>query len=660
MAKETITVFDSQGQPREIPRAEFMEQALPKLLAAAWNDANMLSQQITFALGEGMHAGVADAARRLDELDGGSERSKVLLAAVEFQNGGQEAAENALRETLAKHGESAVAVINLARVRAGRGDQNEAEQLLERALQLDPNQENALGWRCQLLQERSGDPAVLEFLQDWRETPGHWRARLWLASHWMRTGQLDDGLEEMRLCIADSSRDPAAFLSASAELGKAGCLEELAAWVGPYFDERRHRPETGFNLMQALLQLQRRDEALAVFKRMAALNLAPLVPALTQFAKALGVDAPTPPQVAPGVPAQAQPSQAGQAPGAAQQQLEIRLFVIQGPVWGQGIGAQWLIPEKAADAPIVAFAGFADATLNVTKDAPAPQIDEVRNRLSRALPMYLCEALWLRTQARTDVIVPILPGGAFVVTGQLWPAETLLKGRPENQKPKFLIQGLLTKDDGGLGVELIAYDGKTSTEVHRIAVSGLKSLSGVSVRLEKELIDWLATQGVARAAQTSVLGRALGGSTGGADDITVAPPPESHDQHLLSLASLLSQAIPAIGLGSRENLADERALVEACMALARTQPRSSIARAIAACSILLSIRYGSTSVDKQKEEMAAWIEADRADDGVLRLLSPALLLRLGKKDKSDAAKAALLATPGASESYRRWLGDVKA
>jgi hypothetical protein len=58
--------------------------------------------------------------------------------------------------------------------------------------------------------------------------------------------------------------------------------------------------------------------------------------------------------------------------------------------------------------------------------------------------------------------------------------------------------------------------------------------------------------------------------------------------------------------------------------------------------------------------MAAWIEADRADDGVLRLLSPALLLRLGKKDKSDAAKAALLASSGASESYRRWLGDVKA
>lgn len=649
MAKDTITVFDAQGQPREIARAEFMEQALPRLLQAAWNDAGLLSQQITFALGEGLHAGVVDAAKRLDELEGGSERSKVLLAAVQFQNGAQDEAERSLRESLAKHGESAIAVVNLARVRQGRGDAAEAETLLERALELDPNQENALGWRCQLLQERGGDAAVLEFLKGWRDPAGRWRARLWLASHWMRTGQLDDGLEEMRLCIADSSRDAAAFLSASAELGKANCLEELVAWVGPYFDERRHRPETGFNLMQAMLQLQRRDEALAVYKRMAALNLAPLAPALTQFAKALGVEPPTVSQVAP-----------TQAPAQApQQQLEIRLFVIQGPVWGQGIGAPWLLPEKTADAPLIAFTSFSDATLNASKDAPAPQIDEVRNRLSRALPMYLCEAVWLRTEARSDVIVPILPGGAFVVTGQLWPTETLLKGRPENQRPKFLIQGALTKDESGVGVELIAYDGKSGAEVHRIAVKGLKSLAGVSVRLEKELLDWLASQGVQRAAQASVLARVLNGGKGGSDDITVSPPEANHDQHLLALSSLLTQAIPAIGLGSRENLQDERALVEACMALARMQPRSSIARAIAACSVLLAIRYGSTSVDKLKDELAGWIESDRADDGVLRLLAPALLLRLGKKDKSDAAKVALLASPGASDAFRRWLGDVK-
>ncbi len=651
MAKDTITVFDTQGQPREIPRAEFMEQALPKLLSAAWNDAALLAQQITFALGEGMHDGVKDAAARLDELEGGSERSKVLLAAVQFQTGDQEQAEASLRESLAKHGESAIAVVNLARVRQGRGDAAEAEQLLQRALELDPNQENALGWRCQMLQERGGDAAVLEFLQSWREPTGRWRARLWLASHWLRTGKVDDGLEEMRLCIADSSRDAAAFLSACAELGRANCLEELVAWVGPYFDERRHRPETGFNLMQALMQLQRRDEALAIFQRMSALNLAPLVPALTQFAKALGV----PPPAAPPSPAAAPAA----APTAAQQQLEIRLFVIQGPVWGQGIGAPWLIPQKAADAPLIAFTSFSDATLNVAKDAPAPQIDEVRNRLSRALPMYLCEAVWLRTQARSDVIVPILPGGAFVVTGQLWPSETLLKGRPENQRPKFLVQGALTKDESGLGVELIAYDGKSGAEVHRIAVKGLTSLAGVSVRLEKELLAWLASQGVARSAPASVLGAVLNGGKGGSDDISVAPPDASHDQHLLALSSLLSQAIPAIGLGSRENLADERSLVEACMALARTQPRSSVARAIAACSVLLAIRYGSTSVDKLKDELAGWIDSDRADDGVLRLLSPALLLRLGKKDKSDAAKAALLASPGASEAFRRWLGEVK-
>jgi len=654
MAKETITVFDSEGQPREIPRAEFMEKALPKLLEAAWNDANLLAQQIAYALGEQMHEGVSGAVERLDELDGGSERSKILLAAVKFQVGEQEVAEKALRDTLAKNGESAIAVVNLARVRAGRGDEAEAEKLLARSLELDPNLDNALGWRCQLLQQTQGDDAVLAFLKSWRETPGNWRARLWLASHLIRTGSIDDGCEEMRLCIADSSRDPAAFLSASAELGKAGCLEELAAWVGPYYDERRHRPETGYNLMQALIQLDRKDEALAVFNRMAALNLAPLVPGLTQFAKLLGVEAPKPPPVVPA--GQAKPAGAAQA----QQQLEIRLFVIQGPVWGQGIGAGWLLPDKAADSPIITFAGFCDETLNVSANSPRPQIDEERNRLSRSLPMYLCEAVWLRTQARSDIIVPILPGGAFVATGQLWPSETLLKGRPENQRPKFLVQGVLGKSANGASVELVIYDGASKAETHRIRIDGLASLAGVSVQLEKQLIAWLASQGVGAATVESPLAKFTGGKPVAGEDLTKAPPADKHDAHLAALSSLLTQAIPAIGLGSRENLADERALVEACMSLARTQPNSSIARAIAACSVLLAIRYGSTSIDALKQELARWIEADKADAGVLRLLSPALWLRLGDKAKSDAAKAALLASPNSPEPFRKWLGEVKA
>src|SRR5688572_25087555 len=143
-AKETITVFDQQGRPREIPRAEFMEKALPKLLEAAWNDPNQLYQQIAFALNEGMHSGVADAAKRLDELDKGGERGRVILSATQFQNGQTAEAETTLRECIARHGQSAVTLVNLARIRIAAGDQAEADSLVERALELDPNQENAL------------------------------------------------------------------------------------------------------------------------------------------------------------------------------------------------------------------------------------------------------------------------------------------------------------------------------------------------------------------------------------------------------------------------------------------------------------------------------------------------------------------------------------
>jgi tetratricopeptide (TPR) repeat protein len=175
-AKDTITVFDQQGQPRELPRQEFLEKVLPKLLEAAWGNADQLYQQIVFALENGLHDGVVKAAERLDELDGGAERGKVLLSATQFQTGQHDAAEATLRASLEKNGESSIAVVNLARMRQARGDVDGAQTLLSRALELDANQENALGWSCQLMQEAGGEEAVVEFLEDLSKGPGNWRA----------------------------------------------------------------------------------------------------------------------------------------------------------------------------------------------------------------------------------------------------------------------------------------------------------------------------------------------------------------------------------------------------------------------------------------------------------------------------------------------------
>ncbi|MCY3002012.1 MAG: hypothetical protein NTV21_09420 [Planctomycetota bacterium] len=649
-AKDTITVFDQQGQPRELPRQEFLDKVLPKLLEAAWGNADQLYQQIVFALENGLHDGVLKAAERLDELDGGAERGKVLLSATQFQTGQHDAAEATLRASLEKNGESSIAVVNLARMRQARGDVDGAQTLLSRALELDANQENALGWSCQLMQEAGGEEAVVEFLEDLSKGPGNWRATLWLAQQKLRSQDADRGIELLRGVMDLVARDPGALMGASADLGKAGKLNELIELVGPRFDERRHRPETGFNLMQAYAQLGRADEARQVHARLSALNLPPLANALAQFGQRLGIKPPA------GAPAAAQPAAPGQPAG--QQQLELRLFVVQGPLWMQGLGAPWLAPEKDPKAPLVTFAGFSDEGLASQPKGQQTRVDDDIARMARALPLYLSESVYLRTAARSDMVVPILPGGMFVVMGQLWPIEALHKGRPPEAKPDYIVQGLLARDDGGFRVELVIFDGKDSKEVHRIRAIGLRKLEEHALRLEDELLDWLETKGIARTVpKTGFVGKLLGGKPHSGPQTVSRPSVDGQVLHLTGISNLLAMAVPAIGLGSREILANEAELLSGCIEDARKNPDCGAAQALAACGMMFAVRYGSTAVAKSKGELLELVDKDRDAKGVLRLLSPGIYMRLGEKERSEAAKVQLKGAAG--ETYDKWLESIK-
>ena len=634
-AKETITVYDQQGQPREIPRAEFTEKVLPKLLEAAWSQPEQLYQQVVFGLENGLHQSVLAAAARLDELDQGRERGRVLLSAAQFQCGQHDVAEATLRASIERNGESAVCVVNLARMRQARGDEDGAQTLLSRALELDANQEMALSWSCQLMQQAGGEAAVLEFLGDLSAAPANWRAASWLAQQRLRGQQTSAAVELLRRSITGVAQDPNALMAISAELGKAGALAEMVELVGAVYDERRQRPETGFNLLRALMELKRTEEAKALFGRLAALNLPPLAQALGAIAQQLGLPAPT---VAP------QPAQG--APGQPQQQVEIRLFMVQGPLWMQGLGAPWLGPQKDPKAPLVTFVGFADEALAKTQDPKAqPRVDEDLARMARALPLYLAESLHLRTAARSDMVVPLLPGGAFVVMGQMWPTEALLKGRSAEARPAFVVQGLLAREAQGFKVELVIAEGASGKEVHRIRRSGVAKLEEQALGLEDELLGWLAQNGVARSAP-------------GALESDARPSPGGQGAHLVGLGNLLMLCVPAIGLGSRESLPNEKELIDGCLEAARRNPACGGSKVLAAAGIMFALRFGSNQADTAKAELALMIEQERDPQGVLSLLSPGLWLRLGDMAKSAAARAELanVSLPG----YREWIATLDA
>src|SRR6185437_15728311 len=98
-----------------------------------------------------------------------------------------DAAETVFREHIVKHGEKDSVLINLAEVYSARGDQQKALDTLWRALEVNPNGNEALARYERIQCERGGAEAGREALRRVAALAGSWRAQLWLARHVLET-----------------------------------------------------------------------------------------------------------------------------------------------------------------------------------------------------------------------------------------------------------------------------------------------------------------------------------------------------------------------------------------------------------------------------------------------------------------------------------------
>ncbi len=154
-APEGIRAFDQNGQEVVIPREQWATQVLPNMLAEARDKPDELYNLILNSLNAGFLAEVAEPAEHLYATDSIPARGACMWSIVLMQTNRVDQAERVLNEQLANHGPDGSVLLNLAQVYATRNETERADATLWRALEVEPNLDNGLGWYASLAAERA-------------------------------------------------------------------------------------------------------------------------------------------------------------------------------------------------------------------------------------------------------------------------------------------------------------------------------------------------------------------------------------------------------------------------------------------------------------------------------------------------------------------------
>ncbi len=413
-APETVRAFDQYGREVQVPREDWRTNVIPGMLKEAWEDADRLYAVILNSLNEGFVAEMTDAAAHLLEIDPIAGRGACMAAIVMAGTGRRDEAEKLLTEFPEKHGEDGSVLVNLAKIYADKGQTELANQTLTRALEIEPNHDSGLDWYAALAQERGGDAATTEALREIAARPKSWRAQVWLARGELNAGKVAAAraLYEEALERAPKPVPPDVMMQMSGDLGAKGHLRELIELTAPHFVPEWHGMPVGNNLIKALVDTGNLQPAEQVKAALWAQNRPDWKDALTYW------DAEIARRRVAGL----------NASGTAQQQLQVGMLRVDGPVWlPPGSPARGLFQAKSASAPKVTFLG---GTAEAPEDAAQQmELADRIGRMTRSLPLFFAEQVEMRTAAAGRAMAPwaIAPVSGFVVSGQRWPDEAAVQ-----------------------------------------------------------------------------------------------------------------------------------------------------------------------------------------------------------------------------------------
>lgn len=320
---------------------------------------------------------------------------------------------------------------------------------------------------------------------------------------------------------------------------------------------------------------------------------------------------------------------------------EISNFQLMRPVWALGFSdAGWLFDYRGQEkhATVAVF----PLAMPGVKDDKAYRESDATARLTRAIPLYVAERLFLETTCDVPVNMLVVQGSGPFVSPEPLARDALLRvaGSPT---PTVLVSGSLAREDVPLikvSIEVQTPDGRRSTVVTRIG-------DEPTLDFVHEMVDAVIGFVVdARLCQRTRVPSSL-----------ERPPPTHVAPYVGALGQLLSQTFAEGKVMPVGSLWNEVGMMAWYERLRTELPNLLAPRLIELRGVLLSQSYGGTEYAARLPLVLAELEqADTAGDAVGRL-APLVYARAGKPDACETAKQRLATDK--DPSFTKWLAAVQ-
>jgi Flp pilus assembly protein TadD len=523
-----IRVYDQFGRKVEIGREAWRKDVLLPNLQANRDKPDALYDLIVAALNDDFGADVLESAQLLAGNDHQPRRGAMALGIVLLNLKDFAGARDVLERAIARHGENAYLLANLARAYAASGDAERAQALIWRALQLEPNEETSLNWMISVANGKGGQDVVLAAWLRAASLPGSWRPQLWLARHALERGDLAEATRWYEESLARAKPVPADLLmQLSGDLGNRGHTELLVRLTQPRFELAAHGIMVGNNLLRAYVELGMFAEARKILEQLYSQQRPDWRDHLINWEQKL--------------------DDAQKRYGEVTTPLEVVVMKLDQPVWARGVlGFDTVLPAKTKASPRIHFVcGSAEAG----EESGGKVVSQPTNdlgRVARALPMFLAEEVYLRTNARTAFLLPWMKQGGFILSARPWTRAFL----PPDLTPPDLIVYLHIEARVSpwllkVGIE---HEQRSAAVVAFEQAFTLQTAGKDALTVLFELIPRLTTLPALRREESNA---ALG-----------TPPPELLPGYLAAIEQALAIGLAARQTGGESFLHQERSILD--------------------------------------------------------------------------------------------------